>query len=78
MPLIEGDASQRIRNTHKLLFAAATVMAVLLLGRSIVTAALIEPYAFEKGGEANGRGLAFLAHRYLGDALEPHMTSAQS
>ena len=28
MPLIKGDASQRIRNTHKLLFAAATVMAV--------------------------------------------------
>ena len=69
MPLIKGDASQRIRNTHKLLFAAATVMAVLLLGSSIVTAALIEPHAFEKGSEATGRGLASLAHRYLGDAF---------
>src|SRR6185436_18510721 len=32
-------------------------------------ATLIEPHEFEKGGQANGRALAFLAHRFLGDAF---------
>src|SRR6185436_10648291 len=30
-------------------------------------ATLIEPHEFEKGGQANGRALAFLAHRFLGE-----------
>src|SRR3954468_16782121 len=44
-------------------------MSVFLLGSSVVTTALIEPHEFQKGGEANGRALAFLAHRYLGDVF---------
>jgi hypothetical protein len=69
MPLVEGDIPQRVKNTRKLLLAAALIMSAFLLGSSIVTTALIEPHEFQKGGEANGRALAFLAHRFLGDAF---------
>jgi hypothetical protein len=69
MPLVKGDIPHRIRNTRKLLITAALIMSVFLLGSSVVTTALIEPNEFQKGGEANGRALAFLAHRYLGDAF---------
>ncbi len=62
MPLISGD---RIRNAKKLLLAAALIMSVYLIASSVVTTLLIEPPAFEAGGEANGRALAVLAHRYL-------------
>lgn len=63
MPLISGD---RVRNTKKLLFTAALIMSVFLIASSVVTTLLIEPKAFQPGGPANGRALAFLAHRYLG------------
>ena len=69
MPLVEGDIPHRIKNTQKLLIAAALIMSLFLLGSSVVTTTLIEPQQFQKGGEANGRALAFLAHRYLGDAF---------
>jgi hypothetical protein len=69
MPLVEGDLPHRIKNTRKLLLSAALIMSVFLLGSSVVTTALIEPHEFQKGGEANGRALAFSAHRYLGDAF---------
>ena len=69
MPLVEGGIPHRIRNTRRLLMSAALIMSVFLLGSSVVTTALIEPQEFQKGGEANGRALAFLAHRYLGDAV---------
>ena len=69
MPLVEGDVPRRVRNTRKLLLSAAVIMSVFLLGSSLVTTTLIEPHEFQKGGEANGRALAFLAHRYLGDAF---------
>jgi hypothetical protein len=66
MPLVEGDIPQRIRNTRKLLVTAAVIMSGFLLSSSLVTGMLIEPHEFAKGGRANGRALAFLAHRYLG------------
>jgi len=66
MPLISGD---RIRNTKKLLRTAALIMSVFLIASSFVTSILIEPKAFESGGPANGRALAFLAHRYLGSVF---------
>jgi hypothetical protein len=69
MPLVEGDVPHRIKNTRKLLMAAALIMSFFLMGSSIVTTALIEPREFQKGGEANGRALALLAHRFLGDAF---------
>ncbi len=41
-------------------------MSVFLISSSIVTTLLIEPDKFKEGGEANGRALAYLAHKYLG------------
>jgi len=69
MPLVKGDVATRTRSTRTLLITAALIMSVFLLGSSVVTTALIEPQQFQKGGEANGRALAFLAHRYLGEAF---------
>ena len=63
--LLEG----RIRNTQKLLRSAALIMSVMLILSSIVTATLIPAPAFEEGGEANGRAIAYLAHHYLGDVF---------
>ena len=76
MPLVKGDPDDtpaeptgRIRNTKKLLTAAALIMSVMLMGSAIVTTFLIPAAEFQPGGEANGRALAFLAHENLGDAF---------
>ena len=73
MPLVQGDPGDdpqkpqgRIRNAKKLLTTAALIMSVMLVGSSIVTTMLIPPEAFQEGGEANGRALAYLAHEHLG------------
>ena len=69
MPLIKGDPGDntkqpesRIRNTRKLLALAAIIMSFALLGSSLVTATLIKPESLEKGGHAQNRALAYLAH----------------
>jgi hypothetical protein len=74
MPLVEGDPDDdpahpkgRIRNTKKLLRTAALIMSVMLIGSSIVTTLLIPPEAFQRGGQAYGRALSFLAHNMLGE-----------
>jgi hypothetical protein len=76
MPLVrakgetpEERLASRIRNTRKLLTAAAVIMSVYLISSSIVTTLLIPPEAFEPGGEANGRALSYLAHHFFGDAF---------
>lgn len=73
MPLVKGSPDDdpgrpavRIRNTRKLLLSAAVTMSVLLMLSSFTTTLLIPARAFEKGGEANGRALAYMAHHYLG------------
>jgi hypothetical protein len=74
MPLVKGDPADdprhplgRIRNTGKLLTTAAAIMSVMLLSSSLVATLLIPHEAFEEGGEASGRALAFLAHDLFGD-----------
>lgn len=69
MPLIRGtkgapaaDLWGRVRNTRKLLTCAAVIMAVLLLGSSLVTTVLLEPAALSTVGAARYRSLAYLAH----------------
>lgn len=68
MPLVKAkDEAERIRNTRRLLFTAAAIMSVFLIATSFATTVLIPPAAFQEGGEANGRALAWLAHHYLGN-----------
>src|SRR5262245_53698946 len=80
MPLVKGDPGDdlkmpagRIRNTRRLLLTAALIMSFMLIASSLVTTTLIPPEEFrpatatQKGGEADGRALSYLAHQYLGD-----------
>src|SRR5687768_7662729 len=76
MPLVAGNGETtpqeiagRIANTKKLLAAAAIIMSVYLVTSSIVTTLLIPAHEFERGGQAYGRALAYLAHRDLGTAF---------
>ena len=70
MPLIEGaDKEDRIHNTRKLLTTAAVIMSVFLMATSLATTLLIEPEKFKDQGEANGRALAYLAHKFLGNGF---------
>lgn len=76
MPLVaakgatpEEQLANRIRNTRKLLTTAAVIMSVCLIGSSFVTTVLIPAEAFQEGGEANGRALAYLAHERLGNGF---------
>ncbi|MGI9253786.1 MAG: amino acid transporter, partial [Thermomicrobiales bacterium] len=74
MPLVQGDPTDtkdnpkgRIHNTQKLLTTAASIMSVLLIFSSIATPLLIPEAAFQPGGPAAGRALAYLAHEHLGN-----------
>lgn len=74
MPLVKGYTGEtedhplgRIRNTYKLLTTAATIMSFFLLTSSLVTTVLIPAAEFQTGGSANGRALAYLSHKYLGE-----------
>ena len=76
MPLVRGEPQEtelnptgRIRNTKKLLVTAALIMSFFLICSSLVTTVLIPKEAFVRGGEANGRALAFLAHEYMGEVF---------
>lgn len=76
MPLVAAEGADvrerlrsRIRNTRKLLTVAALIMSVYLIATSLVTTVLIPQEAFEPGGAANGRAMAYLAHEYLGEAF---------
>jgi hypothetical protein len=44
-------------------------MSVYLLATTFVTTVLIPPAAFQEGGPASGRALAYLAHEYLGEGF---------
>lgn len=67
MPLIRSkDMDERIKNTKRLLAAAAIIMSVFLMATSMITTLLIPAPYFKEGGIANGRAMAYLAHQYLG------------
>ncbi|HEY9677404.1 MAG TPA: hypothetical protein V6C76_05320 [Drouetiella sp.] len=76
MPLVKGDPTDthenpagRIRNTKFLLSTAALIMCVFLVSSSIATTLMIKAAEFKEGGSANGRALAYLAHKHLGDVF---------
>jgi len=77
MPLVHGPGvgpktsekekvSARVLATRRLLASAALLMSGLLIGSSLVTTVLIPAEAFQPGGAANGRALAYLAHDLMG------------
>src|SRR5215213_7235183 len=74
MPLVRGEEGEdperpwgRIRNTRKMLTAAALIMCFYLITTSFVTIVLIPAEEFGAGGSANGRALSYLAHERLGE-----------
>jgi hypothetical protein len=76
MPQIKGAPGDtpanpvaRIRGAKRLLTTAAVIMSTFLITSSITTTLLIPQEAFEAGGPANGRALAYLAHEYLGEGF---------
>jgi hypothetical protein len=73
MPQIRGRVGDteenpvgRILGARRLLTTAAIIMSVFLITSSIATTVLIPQKAFQPGGAANGRALAYLAHEYIG------------
>jgi hypothetical protein len=69
MPQVKGKAGEppsnpptRIRNTRKVLVAAAFIMSVYLLAAVVVTTLFIPLTAFGEDGPATNRALAYLAH----------------
>jgi hypothetical protein len=64
-----GIPEGRIRNTQKLLAAAAILMSIMLLSSSFVTTMLVPAEAYRVGGEASGRAIAYLAHHYMGNVF---------
>ena len=76
MPLVRDGSGERsgpplgrIRDTRRLLLAAALIMSALLLGSSLVTTLLIPAESFAPGGKASGRALSWLAHALLGETF---------
>ena len=76
MPLVAGYPGEtednplgRIRGTYKLLTTAALTMSFFLLTSSVITTVLIPAAEFKIGGPANGRALAYLSHKFLGDGF---------
>jgi hypothetical protein len=74
MPLVRGEPrdgddgrASRVVNTRKLLFTAAALMSVLLIASAIVTVTRIPAADLRAGGLADGRALAYLAHRDFGE-----------
>ena len=61
MPLVRGDLPNRPE--HRKAYFGCTNHERISVGSSVVTTrAHSEPQEFRKGGEANGRALAFIAH----------------
>lgn len=76
MPLVKGDSGDtekkpkgRIQNAQKLLTVAAILMSIMLITSSLATTFLVPKEAYQPGGAANGRALAYLAHHMLGDGF---------
>jgi len=77
MPLVTNDGGEpgeqvpsgRIKATRYLLLTAALLMSVMLLLSSAVTSFLVPPSAYQVGGAAAGRAIAYLAHALLGNVF---------
>lgn len=63
------NTPRRIEKTRKLLLTAALIMSFFLMCSSLITTILIPAAEFGPDGKAQGRALAFIAHKYLGDGF---------
>lgn len=77
-PAAQADAiAGRVRNTRKLMVAAASIMAVYLVSAVLVTTLLVPHAELCSGGAAEHRALAYLAHgsplanQSAGEAINP-------
>ena len=64
---VENDLEMRIKNTRMLLVWVAVIMSMFLLAGNLAATIMIPPELFAEHGAANGRALAYLTHKYLGD-----------
>ncbi|HEY4313161.1 MAG TPA: hypothetical protein VGN12_27155 [Pirellulales bacterium] len=69
VPQVSGGAGDevqqtagRVRNTRRLMFCAASIMAIYLLGAVVVTTLYVPYFQLEHGGAAEHRALAYIAH----------------
>jgi len=76
MPLVAGRGeteeeiiASRVRGTRRLLVTAALIMSGFLIGSAVVTATMIPGADLQHGGPADGRALAYLAHRDFGEVF---------
>ena len=75
MPLIrtthqdERLLAERVRNTRILLVTVALIMSAFLLVGCVAATLLIPAELFQENREANGRALAYLTHKLLGDDI---------
>lgn len=76
MPLVAGRGStpeerlkSRIHGAQIMLRTAALIMSVLLIGSAVVTTTQIPAADLAAGGPADGRALAYLAHRDFGEVF---------
>jgi hypothetical protein len=74
MPMVRGHGNDeaevlasRIANARRMLRTAALIMSVALIGSAIITTTMVPSEALRAQGPANGRALAFLAHRDVGE-----------
>ncbi|MBX9668779.1 MAG: hypothetical protein K2X93_14225 [Candidatus Obscuribacterales bacterium] len=65
----QQDLTDRIKKTRLLLVTVAVIMGAFLLVGCLVTTVLIEPQLFQEGQAANGRALAYLTHKFLGQSF---------
>lgn len=65
--LISYVPLERIKGTKNLLLCSALIMSAYLLTSSVVTSILLKQAQVVDGGEAAGRALSFLAHKYIGN-----------
>ncbi len=76
MPLIktrgetaEAELNDRVKKTRILLLTVAVIMGIFLILGCLVTTVLIDPVLFQDGQAADGRALAYLTHKYLGETV---------
>lgn len=67
--MAKANQDERIRLGKRLMLCSASIMSTFLICSSMVSVALIPPEAYAPGGGADGRALAWIAHKELGSTF---------